>query len=377
MSNTTQNKAFKFAAISQIVEEYIPKPTEKVASGSDMVMWGTDNLYPEYLLELCNEAPTLQTIVNGNVDYISGDDATIEPLREDFADKVVNLRGDTINEQVRAIAGDFEKYGAFALQIIRNYAGGIAEIYYIDIRFLRTNKDCNVFWYNEEWKKNKKKDAVIYPAFMPRLKWESLSDEERNRHASSILYVKNTHSQTYPSPLYRAAIKSCEMERQIDDFHLADLNNHFASSAVINFNNGIYDDEMKSQIERDVQEKHAGAKNGGRIMLSFNDSKETETTIAELHMEDFGERYKALASHSRQQIFSAFRAIPLLFGLTSEANTGFSTDEFEQSFKLYNRTQIRPVQRIICDAYDKIYGRAEVLTIKPFSLEGDAEKEVR
>ena len=112
-------------------------------------------------------------------------------------------------------------------------------------------------------------------------------------------------------------------------------------------------------------------------MLSFNDSKETETTIAELHMEDFGERYKALASHSRQQIFSAFRAIPLLFGLTSEANTGFSTDEFEQSFKLYNRTQIRPVQRIICDAYDKIYGRAGVLTIKPFSLEEDTEKEVR
>ena len=85
-------------------------------------------------------------------------------------------------------------------------------------------------------------------------------------------------------------------------------------------------------------------------------------------MEDFGERYKALSQHSRTQIFTSFRAIPLLFGLTSEVNTGFSTEEFEQSFKLYNRTQIQPVQRLICDAYDKIYGQRGVLTIRPFSL---------
>ena len=93
-------------------------------------------------------------------------------------------------------------------------------------------------------------------------------------------------------------------------------------------------------------------------------------------MEDFGERYKALSQHSRQQIFSSFRAIPLLFGLTSEANTGFSTEEFEQSFRLYARTQIRPVQRRLCDAYDRIYGVKGVITIKPFSLEDEAETNV-
>ena len=93
-------------------------------------------------------------------------------------------------------------------------------------------------------------------------------------------------------------------------------------------------------------------------------------------MEDFGNRYHALSTHSRQQIFSAFRAQPLLFGLTSDVNTGFSTEEFEQSFKLYNRTQIRPVQRMIADAFDRIYGAKGVLSIKPFSLESDNEQEV-
>ena len=113
------------------------------------------------------------------------------------------------------------------------------------------------------------------------------------------------------------------------------------------------------------------------MIFSWNKTKDTATDIVEFKVEDFGERYKSLATHSRTQIFTAFRAIPLLFGLTSEANTGFSTDEFEQSFKLYNRTQIRPVQRLIGDAYDKIFGTSGVLSITPFSIDGNTEQIVR
>ena len=111
-------------------------------------------------------------------------------------------------------------------------------------------------------------------------------------------------------------------------------------------------------------------------MCSWNNSKANAVTVEKLETEDFGEKYQALASHSRQQIYTAFRAIPLLFGLTSEISTGFSTEEFEQSFKLYNRTQIRPVQRLIADTFDKIFGQKGVLNIVPFSLSSDTETNV-
>ena len=260
--------------------------------------------------------------------------------------------------------------------MIRNLAGEVAEVYYIDMRYLRTNKEGDVFYYSEKWGKSSRTDMVVYPAFLPKIEWEKLSDEERNRQASSILFVKNVHTQVYPAPLYAASVKACEIERLIDEFHLSDINNHFVSSAIINFNNGDPGQEIKSEIERGFNEKFCGASNGGRVAFSWNPNKETATDIVEFKMEDFGERYKALSQHSRTQIFTSFRAIPLLFGLTSEANTGFSTEEFEQSFKLYNRTQIQPVQRMICDTYDKIYGQRGVLTIRPFSLGGDTEDNV-
>ena len=379
MSNTEQNKPARarisFAAIDPYVDTNIILPVEKFVSAKDLMEWGTRNSYPDYLLDLYNNVPTLRAIINGNIDFIAGDDVSILPLTQHLPNGIMNNRGDHIREQIKDISKDYEIYGGFALQIIRNLIGEVAEVYYIDMRFLRTNKEGNVFYYCEDWSKSVRKDVVVYPAFMPNLNWDALDDEARNRNASSILYVKNVHTQVYPAPLYAASIKACEIERLIDDFHLSDINNHFVSSAIINFNNGIPDDEVKEQIEREFTEKFCGASNGGRTAFSWNPNKESATDIVEFEVKDFGERYKSLSDHSRQQIFTAFRANPNLFGIPTEGN-GFANEQYAESFKLYNRTQIKPVQRMIADAYDKIYGQPKVLTIVPFSMDGESEGNV-
>lgn len=379
MSNTKQNKpsraSFSFAAIDPYVDNKMILPVERFVSGKDLVEWGNRNSYPDYLLDLYNNVPTLRSIINGNIDFITGNDVSILPLTDNLPNGQMNNRGDNIREQIKDIAKDYEIYGGFALQIIRNLIGMVAEVYYIDMRFLRTNKEGNVFYYCEDWSKSGKKDVIVYPAYMPNLNWDTLDDEQRNRNASSILYVKNVHTQVYPAPLYAASIKACEIERLIDDFHINSLQNQFVSSAIINFNNGDPGDELKKEIEDAINEKFAGAANGGRIMLSFNKNKESATDIVEFEVKDFGERYKALSEHSRQQIFTAFRANPNLFGIPTEGN-GFANEQYAESFKLYNRTQIQPVQRLIADTYDKIYGTKGVLTIVPFSMDGETEDNI-
>ena len=375
MSQNSEKRHVSFAAIDQYVETNIVLPTEKVTN-RDFVEWGKGNNYPGYLLDLYNNVTTLRSIINGNIDFITGDDVSILPLGERFADGIMNTRGDLITDIVRDLAKDYNLYGGFALQIIRDHNGDVAEIYYIDMRYLRSNKENDVFYYNEHWEKGGRTDVIKYPKFMNNLNWASMTDEERDRHASSILFVKNVHTQVYPAPMYAASIKACEIERCIDDYHLNAIENGFTSSMIINFNNGDPGDDIKEEIEDDFNEKFSGHQNAGRIMFCWNRDRTSATTITEPKVEDFGNRYHALSTHSRQQIFSAFRAQPLLFGLTSDVNTGFSTEEFEQSFKLYNRTQIRPVQRMIADAFDRIYSAKGVLSIKPFSLESDTEEEV-
>ncbi|MCQ2219814.1 MAG: phage portal protein [Prevotella sp.] len=375
MSQNSEKRHVSFAAIDQYVETNIVLPTEKVTN-RDFVEWGKGNNYPGYLLGLYNNVTTLRSIINGNIDFVTGDDVTILPLGDRFAEGIMNTRGDLITDIVRDLAKDYNLYGGFALQIIRDHNGDVAEIYYIDMRFIRSNKENDVFYYNEHWEKGGRKDVIIYPKFLRNLDWASLTDEERDRHASSILFVKNVHTQVYPAPMYAASVLSCEIEKAISQYHWNSLNNNFCPDIIINFNNGDPGDEIKEEIVSDLEEKFSGYQNGKRFMVSFNKDRMSAVTIDAIKTDDFSERYKALEESCRRQIFAAFRAQPLLFGLNMDVSTGFSTDEFEQTFKLYNRTQIRPVQRLIADAFDRIYGSKGVLTIKPFSLESNTEQEV-
>ena len=358
-----------FAAIDPYVEQNIVLPTEKMMPGQKFVQWGDGNVYPDYLTDLGMSVPTLRSVISGTVDFICGDDVKIQPLRDDLRDGKMNNRGDLIGAQVAALARDRETYGGFALQVIRDYTGAVSEIYYIDIRFLRTNKDCNVFWYCEDWKTAGRKKTVVYPAFIPGLekKWEELDEKERNEAASSILFVKDINTQVYPAPPYAAAIKACEVERCIGDFHLNSINNAFTTSMIINFNQGTPDDKMKQEIEEGVNEKFCGYQNASRVMLSWNPNKDSATTIESPKVEDFGARYEALSKYVRQQIFTSFRATPVLFGIPTD-NNGFAADDYENAFRLYNRTHVGPVQRLIIDAYDRIYGQKDVMEIIPFSM---------
>lgn len=368
-SDTPRRGAVAFAAIDPYLEQYVVLPTEKELPGKDRVQWGTGNRYPEYINELYETVPTLQTIINGSVDFVAGDEVTMS-VGGQLRDRV-NHYGDTPRDVVREAALDVFKLGGFALQVIRDYAGDIADVYPIPMDYLRSNKDNTVFYYCEDWQKKSSTDAVVYPRFhaFTSEEWARLTPDERDRHASSIYYYKTVRRGTYPRPPFMAATKDAEIERNITDFHFNSLENGFNSSMIINFNNGIPEDEMKEEIEKDVNEKFSGHQNGMRILMSWNPNKDSATTFEVPKVEDFGERYKALSTHSRQQLFASFRAVPALFGIMTES-TGFNEQEFDQSFRLYNRTAIRPVQRAIGDAFDAIYGEPGVLSITPFTLEG-------
>lgn len=363
--------AVSFAAIEQSVETAIVAPTESKVGATDRYRWGDRDLYPGYLSELYDTVTTLGSVIDGCTDFTAGDDVLFNGER----DRIMNKGGQTALDLIKELARNAWTFGGFAIEVVRDRVGDIAEVYCIDMQNLRTNKDNTVFWYSEKWGTSRP-DPVEMSAYMASIKdrWAGLDEEQRNAHASSVLYVKARPGKVYPRSPFAAAVKACEIERCVDDFHINNLENGFVSSMIVNMNNGVPEDAEKAEIERGLQEKFAGHSNAGRIMVSFNPDKENAATFEVPKVEDFGDRYDALAKRSRQAIFTAFRANPNLFGIPTES-LGFSSEEYESAFKLFNRTQIRPMQRKILDAFSKIYGTAAI-TIVPFSLEGSTETNV-
>ena len=355
-------KNVRFAAIDKYIDKNIVLPTEKASSGDDdMVTWGENNGYPEYLLDLYKNVATLRSIINGCVDFVTGDSVTANVTPQENGE--MNLAHESARDIVMRCAESFYHYGGFALQVTRDLAGRVAEIIPLDLRYVRANKDFDVFYYSEDFGKKYTRSAnmLTYPAFMPNAD-----------HPISVLFVKNTTTQVYPAPLYAASVKACETERAIDDFHLNSIKNGFVPSVIINFNNGEPEDPIKDESEKDVKAKYCSPENAGRPILSFNKDKDSAATFEVLKTEDFGDKYAALAKHCRQQIFTSFRANPNLFGIPTE-NLGFSAEEYASSFALFNRTEIVPVQQMIVDALDYILGTKGAVTIEPFSLLDEAE----
>lgn len=345
VKKTTQNKSrVCFAALDPYIEKNLPEPIQK--DGNKYVTYGSDNLYPQYLLGLYENCSTLKAIIDGNVDFVMGDDFT---LAVDF-DKY------KASELMREATRDWYIFGYAFIQVIRNPLGEVIDLVRLPAEWVRTDKDHQSFWYCEKWKGYGNAKAVVYPAFM-----------NDPRQATGVLMLGSGRG-VYPAPLWSAAVTDAETERKIDTFHLNEISNNFLGSMLINFNNGNPDDKVKEQIERDLEEKYGfGADNAGRIMLSFNENVTNRTTLERISSDDFDKRYEALAKRTREQIFVSFKAQPILFGLTSETNTGFSTTEFADLFKLYNKVMISPRQDMLKRAFEKIYG-ADVLTITPFTI---------
>lgn len=360
--NTTNKVSLAFAAVDKILDIVVPKMTEEASKANGFIKYGEENNYPEFLHSLVENVSTLKTVIYGTANYVAGDDVICNIPDAPFA---VNKKGHTYRQIVEWAARDYLIYGGFALQVVRNKGKKISEIYYLDFRYVRSDKDNETFYYSEEFGKRygRTSKMLVFPKF--------IYDSEV---PSSVIYVKNTISGTYPIPRYSGAIKACLIEEAIDDLHLNSLNNGLMPSFMISFLNGVPTDEQKAEIERDIQEKFCGAGNAGRVMLNFAPGKDNGAQVDQLDITDFSEKYQAAAERSREQIYTAFQAVPQLFGLTS-ISTGFNMQEFQEAFKLYNRTVVRGIQRNLADVFDKIYGYKNVLTIKPFSID-DEDKEL-
>jgi hypothetical protein len=341
-----------FAAINDYVESNIPSSAEVEVKGKDFIAWGDNNNYPDFLYNLYTECPTLQSIVNGITDFVCGN-------------KIISTIGDIENDYAKC-AVDYILYGSFALQIIENKAGQISKVKWLDMRKLRSNKDNTVYFYSEDWSKSfGRVQTITLPKFIRGIS-----------QATSVMVVKNPQSRTtYPVVSWGSAVRAALTEIEISKFHLNEICNNFSGSAIINFNNGVPSDEDKDQIEKSVSKKFTGAGNAGRFLLAFNDSAENAVTVTRLGTDDFDKRYEALQKKTRQELFTAFRANPNLFGIPTE-NLGFSQEEYDGAFKLFNRTVVKPIIRLICRAFNDIYNMENAVIVEPFSLGENKEETV-
>jgi len=363
--NESKATALSFAAIDKIYEQPIPSYEESENKSKNIVSWGDRDAFPLYLNDLYETTTTLRTVINTTSDFVVGDE--IQSTYGSWS-KEVNKTGQTLEELVGDLAKSYLTYGNAYVQVIRNKAGVPSELYSLSPKYVRTDKDCNIFHYSKDFGKKygRTSNIVTYPKFIP----------DAVDTPASVIMLKTDYDNTYGLPMYISALNDCEVERALSEFGWNMLTNSFYGSYIIGFNNGIPSDEQKAELEREIESKFCSYKNASRILLTFANGKDNGVELQKLDIENYADKFNTTQDRASNKIYESFGAHSILFGV-EKTTTGisFNSDVYKQSFKLYNKMRVMPIQKKIKAMLEKITGVKDVITIMPYTIDwGDDEK---
>jgi hypothetical protein len=317
----------------------------------EWIGYGDDNNYFKYLIDRYNGSPTNNAIVNAVSAMIFGKglDATDSNRKPEEYAKMISLFN---NDCIRKLCYDLKLMGQCSIQIIYSKdRKSIAQVEHFPVETLRAEKsgedgEINAYYYFHDWEEYK-----------PQSKLKRIPAFGKSKESIEILYVKPYRAgYHYYSPVdYQGGLQYAELEEEVGNFHLNNIMNGMSPSMLINFNNGVPNEEERELIEQRISQKFSGSSNAGKFILAFNDNADTAASIDPVQLSDAHQQYQFLSEESTRKIMVSHRIVsPMLIGIKDQSGLGNNADELKTASILLDNTVIRPFQHLLIDSFDQI-----------------------
>ena len=321
---------------------------------NEWVEFGADNNYFQYLIDRYNGSATNNAAINGISQMIFGKglDALDSSKKPDSYARMISLFK---KDDTRRNASDLKLAGQTAIQVIFSKDRKTVEkVEHLPIETLRAekckegDKEVMAYYYHPDWANIKPSDEPLrIPAF-----------NSTEKHAAiEILYVKPYRAGMYyySTPDYQGGLQYAELEEEIGNYHINNVQNGLSPGLLINFNNGVPDDETQRLTEQKIKSKYGGSSRSGTPIIAFNDNKESAATIDAVQLSDAHNQYQFLSDESQKKIMVSHRVIsPMLMGIKDASGLGNNAEELKTATILMDNTVIRPFQELLIDAYTQI-----------------------
>ena len=316
----------------------------------DWVNYGDNNDYYSYLIDLYTNSTTNNAIINGvsNMIYGKGLDA-LDSSRK--PNEYASMRSIFSDSCLRKITLDLKLLGEGSIQVLYK-DGNVVKGEHFPRQTLRAEK-CNedgeieAYYYYHNWANLKRSDK---PKRIAAFGFGNGTEPE-------VKIIKRYVSgYDYYCPVdYQGGLAYAELESEVSDYLINDVQNGFSGTKVVNFNNGVPDQEKQIQVKNDVMRKLTGAR-GEKVVIAFNNNAESKTTVDDIPLNDAPQHYEYLSNECSNKLIVAHRVTsPLLLGIRTENNgLGSNADEIKTAALLFDNITIKPYQDLITDAIDDI-----------------------
>lgn len=359
------------------LEAYKP-PVAVEDKRNDWVLYGEDDKFYQYLIDAYNKSTTNNAVINNIVKLVYGKGLTARDakLKPEMYAKFISIFPKTA---VKRVIKDYKILGNAAFQVL--YTEGknqIGKIEHIPVQLLRAGK-CNEkgeithYYYSDNWEDVRKFPPKEIPAFGFGSKSQTVE----------IYFIQNytIGAKYYGEVDYKGGLPYCKLEEEIAEYLINEVQNGFAPTTIVNFNNGTPDEEKQELISNKVKGTLTGSR-GKKVVVAFNDDETKKTTIDSIPLNDAPEHYNYLSEECQRKIMLAHNVTsPLLFGIASTNGFSSNADELRNSYILFENMVIKPIQEVILDCVDKIISFNDMafdlqfVPLQPLDGEGDLTNE--
>jgi hypothetical protein len=354
---------------TQIFEEVKP-------SGKTYVLNGKNNEGYDYVINRYKHSPTNAAILDSYYSYTYGQGLTANYMANQ-AIQMAKVNKLFTKDTVRKLVKDYTLFHECSFEIILGKTGNeIAEINHLPKNKVVPNEVdefgvINSYWYSYDWSDLRKYPPTQIPVFV-----------QGTTEKKTVFVIKeySINDFYFARPSYYSGLNYAELEEQISVYCVNHIKNGLSAGHIINVNEGVTDDEVKTQFERNIIKKWTGANNANKFILSFNSNKDNATTIETITIADAHQQYQFLTEEARKQLLTAHKVVSgAILGIQS--GTGFSSnaDEIETAFNETMLNVITPMQNALTDGFEYVLGQNKItlelyfMNLRPKKVEVQTE----
>ena len=326
-------------------------PSITEVKNDNYVEYGDDNDYFNYLIERITGSSTNGAIIKGisNLIYGKGLAATDAENRTSEWIKIMTYFRPS---DLRKIIYDRKALGMAAIQVLYK-KGKVVGTEHFPMQTLRpTKKDkfgkIKTWLYFNDWKNKKKSDeAEPIAAF-----------GEGNGNEPEIYIWQGYVSgfEYFQPPEYIASLPYALLEEEIADYLINDAQNGFSPTTLLNFNNGVPEDQAKRRdLAAEATKKLSGSK-GKKLVVTFNENKDHKATIDSVPLNDAPAHYEYLSKECFNKLIVGHSVTsPMLLGIRDgQSGLGNNADEIKNATLLFENIVIRVYQNQLIDIIKEI-----------------------
>ena len=334
--NAEDAQSFNYQRFTNNVGYDLSQPRIDINARGAFVPFGSDNLYPQHLIDMYYSSPFHSSILKFTSDILMASDIEVDIKGKDGLEKdlqLTRLKRKMSPKFIRQVALETLIHNRNTF-LVHKTNGTVKNVEVIGAEKVRTATNKKGYLINEDWQYASRKEKFI----------TKLNHANKEGGVTELLQLQQDSpgQRIYSLPQYVSASNWIWLDSQVSYFQKQNIQNSINPSAIIKIYKQFANKDDKQKYISSLQQSMAGARNAGKVVVLTSKDKETAPDISMMDANKLDEAFADVQTSIVNNIAYAHQISPVVMGVATSGKLG-ATSEILDSFAIFSNTKLKAV----------------------------------